>query len=98
MAPEDLTPAQPVAPLEYTKDLSCPLLGLFGLEDRSPTPAQVDLQEEELKKYGKSYEFHRYPNAGHGFFYQDRPNYRQDQAVDGWQKLFAFLEKYLRTA
>jgi carboxymethylenebutenolidase len=96
MAPEELTPAQPVSPLEYTKDLSCPLLGLFGLADRSPTPVQVDLHEEELKKYSKRYEFHRYPNAGHGFFYQDRPNYRQEQAVDGWNKTFAFLEKYLK--
>ena len=23
------------------------------------------------------------------------PNYRQEQAVDGWQKIFAFLEKQL---
>ena len=36
-----------------------------------------------------------YPNAGHGFFYYDRPAYRPEQAVDGWQKVFAFLEKYL---
>jgi carboxymethylenebutenolidase len=36
-----------------------------------------------------------YPKAGHGFFYYHRPNYRQEQAVDGWQKVFAFLEKYL---
>jgi carboxymethylenebutenolidase len=38
-----------------------------------------------------------YPDAGHGFFYYHRPNYRQQQAVDGWGKIFAFLEKYLRT-
>ena len=49
-----------------------------------------------MKKYGKTYEFHRYDGAGHGFFYYHRPNYRQAQAVDGWQKVFAFLEKYLR--
>jgi carboxymethylenebutenolidase len=38
-----------------------------------------------------------YPKAGHGFFYYDRPNYRQEQAVDGWKKLFAFLETHLQT-
>jgi carboxymethylenebutenolidase len=70
-------------------------LGLFGDEDTSPSPEQVNLHEAELKKYGKQYEFHRYPNAGHGFFYYHRPNYRQAQAVDGWEKVFAFLEKYL---
>ena len=96
MAQSELTPRQPVAPIDYTQDLSCPLLGLFGEEDHSPTPEQVAQHERELQKHGKTYEFHMYPKAGHGFFYYDRPNYRQEQAVDGWQKLFAFLEKYLR--
>lgn len=91
----DLTPSQPVAPLAYTADLGCPLLGLFGQDDRSPSPEQVAVHEQELQKYGKVYEFHMYPGAGHGFFYHDRPNYRQEQAVDGWKKLFAFLEKHL---
>ena len=97
MAPNELTPKQPVAPIDYTKDLSCPLLGIFGEEDQNPTPAQVAQLEQELKAHGKTYEFHMYPKAGHGFFYYDRPNYRQEQAVDGWKKLFAFLETNLRT-
>ena len=92
---DELTAKQPVAPIDYTKDLSCPLLGLFGEEDANPTPAQVDQHEEELKKHNKTYEFHMYPNAGHGFFYYDRAAYRQEQAVDGWGKLFAFFEKHL---
>jgi carboxymethylenebutenolidase len=95
MAKEDLTPNRPVSPIEYTKDLSCPILGLFGEEDKSPTPEQVALHEAELKKHNKVYEFHMYPKAGHGFFYYDRAAYRQEQAVDGWKKTFAFLEKYL---
>jgi len=95
MPPENLTAKQPVAPIDYTKDLSCPLLGLFGEEDQSPTPEQVAQHEQELKHHGKTYEFHMYPGAGHGFFYYHRPNYRQEQAVDGWQKIFTFLEKYL---
>ena len=68
---------------------------LFGNDDQAPTAAQVNQHEEELKKHGKTYEFHRYDGAGHGFFYYDRPAYRQEQAVDGWKKVFAFLEKYL---
>ena len=92
-SPQELTPKQPTAPVEYTKDLSCPVLGLFGEEDKSPTPQQVAKLENELKKYGKTYEFHMYPKAGHGFFYYDRPSYRQEQAIDGWNKIFAFLEK-----
>jgi carboxymethylenebutenolidase len=95
MSGEELTPKQPVAPIDYTKDLSCPLLGLFGEEDKGPTPEQVARHERELQTHGKTYEFHMYPGAGHGFFYYDRPAYRQQQAVDGWKKVFAFLETHL---
>lgn len=96
MNDSELTPNQPVAPLSYTKDLSAPLLGLFGEEDHGPTPEQVAIHEAELKKYAKQYEFTLYPGAGHGFFYQHRPAYRQEQAVDGWNRIFAFLEKHLK--
>ena len=95
MSKEELTPKQPVAPLDYSADLACPLLGLFGEEDRSPTPEQVAQHEQVLAQLGKAYEFHMYPGAGHGFFYYDRPNYRQGPAVDGWGKVWAFLEKWL---
>ena len=96
MSKEELTEKQPVAAIEFTKDLSCPLLGLFGNDDKNPPPAQVDLHEAELKKHGKQYEFHRYDGAGHGFFYYDRPMYRQEQAVDGWKKVFAFFATHLK--
>lgn len=94
-AKDRLTNAQPVSPHEYSKDLSCPLLGLFGNEDQNPPRAQVDEHEALLKQLGKNYEFHRYDNAGHGFFYWDRAMYRQEQAIDGWKKVYAFLEKHL---
>ena len=64
-------------------------------DDQSPSPEQVDVHEAALKEHGKSYEFHMYDDAGHGFFYYDRSPYRQEQAVDGWQKIFAFLPKHL---
>ena len=95
MGAEDLTSARPQAPLDFTSDLDAPLLGLFGNEDRSPSPEQVDQHEALLKQLGKNYEFHRYDDAGHGFFYDNRPNYRQEQATDGWQKVWDFLGRTL---
>jgi carboxymethylenebutenolidase len=95
MEEKDLSPNFPVAPLDYTKDLNIQLLGIFGEDDHSPTPAQVAIHEEALKKHGKQYEFHMYPDAGHGFFYHHRPNYRQAQAVDGWAKIFTFFSEHL---
>lgn len=92
---DDRPEKQPVPPIDYTADLRCPLLGLFGNDDQAPPPDQVDQHEAALKQHGKDYDFHRYDGAGHGFFYYDRPPYRQEQAVDGWQKIWAFLEKHL---
>ena len=93
MTPDQLTEKSPVAPIDYTPDLPCPILGLFGEEDQSPTPEHVAIHEAALKEHGKEYEFHMYPDAGHGFFYYNRPNYRQAQAVDGWEKIWAFLAR-----
>jgi len=81
--------------VDKTPSLSCPLLGLFGEEDSNPSPAQVAELEEALKENGKTYEFHSYPNAGHGFFAVNRPGYRVEAATDGWEKIFAFYGKYL---
>ena len=96
MAPDQLNQKRPVSPIDLTKDLSCPLLGLFGNDDQGPSPEQVNQHEEELKKHGKTYEFHRYDGAGHGFFYYDRPAYRQQQAMDAWGKIFTFLGDHLQ--
>ena len=96
-AKEDLTPARPVAPIDYTEKLGCPLLGIFGNEDQSPTPEQVNRHEEELKKYGKNYTFHRYDGASHGFWYYHTERYRPTQAMDAWNKVFEFFGEHLRS-
>ena len=90
-----LTPRQPVDPVDYTKDLSCPLLGLFGKEDKRPAPEHVAKIEAELKKSGKVYELHSFDNTGHSFFATDRPDYRPASAAEGWKHIFAWYEKYL---
>ena len=95
MAESELNDNFPVAPVDYTADLSCPVLGLFGEEDTSPSPEQVEIHEAALKKHGKDYEFHMYAGAGHGFFYYHREVYCQEQAVDGWRKILDFLPKHL---
>jgi carboxymethylenebutenolidase len=93
--PDQLTPRQPVAPIEYTAGLACPLLGLFGNDDTNPSPTDVDATAAELERLGKTYLFHRYDGAGHAFFTVDRPVYRPAAAADGWQRVFAFFEQYL---
>ena len=92
----ELTPQRPVSPIDMTKDLNAPLLGLFGNDDQNPSPDQVNQHEEELKKQGKKYEFHRYDGAGHAFWYYHAPAYRQQQAMDAWNKVFTFFAENLK--
>ncbi|MBQ1811686.1 MAG: dienelactone hydrolase family protein [Erysipelotrichaceae bacterium] len=96
MSPEQLSPARPVSPIDNAKDLKCPLLGIFGNDDKHPDPQEVDKTEEVLKLYEKNYEFHRYDGAGHGFWYYDKAMYRQEQAMDSFNKVIAFFDKYLK--
>jgi carboxymethylenebutenolidase len=85
-----------VTPLvDRAADLTCPLLGLFGADDKMPTPEQVDELEQALKAQGKTYEFHTYENAGHAFFAVNRPAYRPEAAADGWKRIFDWFGRYL---
>ena len=77
-------------------DLQCPLLGLFGAEDKYPSPEHVAELEAELTRLGKDFEFHSYEGAGHSFFSTDRPAYRPEAATDGWRRVFAFFERHLQ--
>jgi carboxymethylenebutenolidase len=94
--PEQLTPRQPVAPVDLIGNLRAPLLGIYGNDDQSPSPADVDRFEQALQANGKTYTFHRYDGAGHGFMYWDRPAYRPQQAMDAWGKLVAFFGQNLQ--
>ena len=87
----------PVSPIDYITSLSIPLLGLFGNDDQNPSPQKVTELEAELKKWRKNYEFHRYDGAGHSFWSYDRPAYRQQQAMDAWQKTLSFFDKHLKS-
>jgi carboxymethylenebutenolidase len=81
--------------LHLAKDLSCPLLGLFGADDQYPTPEQTAELARELTTQEKTHEFHTYEGAGHAFFAVDRPSYRPEAATEGWQRIWEWFGRYL---
>jgi carboxymethylenebutenolidase len=81
--------------LDIAPDLRCPLLGLFGAEDKHPSPDATAVLEGALAKAGKSYEFHTFEGAGHAFFAADRPSYNVQAANEGWQRIWSFLDTHL---
>ena len=85
--------ARPI--IDLAPQLSCPLLGLFGAEDKFPSPDQVAELDRVLADLGKPHEFHSFDNAGHGFFAVDRPSYRVEAANEGWRLIFDFYGRLL---
>jgi carboxymethylenebutenolidase len=86
--------ARPI--VDLASQLSCPLLGLFGADDKFPAPEEVAQLDKVLTEAGKEHEFHTYEGAGHAFFSVDRPAYRPEAAVDGWARIGEFYGRLLR--
>lgn len=75
--------------------LRAPLLGLFGAQDKTPSPEHVRELEELLTQHDKPHELHTYDEAGHAFFAVDRPSYRVAAANDGWERIATFFDTHL---
>ena len=81
--------------IDRAPKISCPILGLFGVEDTRPSPDEVAQIDAELTRLGKEHEFHSFQNAGHGFFAVDRTMYRVEAAVEGWRLILDFYGRHL---
>ncbi len=91
-APEGVAPA-----FEVLKNIKCPVIGFFGLEDKLIPVHDIDRIEAELARAEVRHEFHRYPEAGHAFCNFDMPeDYREAACGDAWEHTVAFLEKELK--
>jgi carboxymethylenebutenolidase len=93
--PPEGFPLQVPQLLDIAPDLRCPLLGLFGAEDKHPSPEATGVLADALSKAGKDFEFHTFDGAGHGFFSPDRPSYRVEAANEGWQRIWSFFGTHL---
>jgi carboxymethylenebutenolidase len=75
--------------------LTAPVLGLFGAQDKFPSPEQVEELDAILTEQGTPHEFHSYEGAGHAFFAVNRPSYNVAAAIDGWERIAAFYGTHL---
>ena len=93
--PPEGFPLQVTNLVDQLPNLRAPLLGLFGNEDKYPSPEQVDELDQILTRDDKPHEFHRYDGAGHAFFAVDRPSYNVAAATDGWERIETFYTTHL---
>jgi len=87
---------QPVIGFDVAKGITCPFLGLFGEEDKNPTPEDVRKFEALLKPHNPNVEIVTYPKAGHAFHADYRQSYRAEAAKDGWTRCVGWFNRYLR--
>jgi len=83
--------------LDAVKNITAPVLGNYAGLDK-PITSQVPRLAEEMKKYGKSYDYKIYPDAPHAFNSDVRPDrYRPEAAKDAWNRTLAFFKQHLQS-
>ncbi len=89
----------PRHPLDLAAQLKAPVLGLYGGQDGGIPLTDVNQMKDALTDAGrhgnaaaKGSEFVVYPQAPHAFHADYRPSYRQDAAVDGFQRALAWFK------
>jgi carboxymethylenebutenolidase len=87
---------QPVSGFDVAKNITCPFLGLFGEEDKNPTPEDVRKFEALLNQHNPNVEIVIYPNAAHAFHADYRQSYRPEAAKDAWTRCVTWFNRYLR--
>jgi len=76
----------------HLENLHGPVLGFFGENDTSVTPAVAGALEKELKHLGKTVTFHICKGAGHAFFNDTRPTaYHEEHAKKSWGEMLDFF-------
>jgi carboxymethylenebutenolidase len=85
----------PQTVMDRVADIRSPILGLYGAKDAGVPIADVEKFFAALKAQGTPSELVVYPEAGHGFHADFRPdNYRKADAEDGWERMLAWFAKY----
>lgn len=85
-----------VPPTDNLKYLLCPILFIHGAQDGWITKAEAERLRQGLAQFGRPGEVRSYPDAGHAFFNDTRPDaYRPEEAQDAWRRTLAFLRTHL---
>jgi carboxymethylenebutenolidase len=83
-----------VPPLDAVKELKCPVLGLYGGQDKGIPAADIEAMREAIKAAGKTAEIIVYPDSQHGFLADYRPSYDPKASADAWAKMLAFFKAH----
>lgn len=83
------------SPFERSANLSCPLQGHFGADDKNPSPEDMQKIDAELNSLKKPHEFYSYRDAGHAFMDSTKESYRRHAEEASWPRTLEFFGRYL---
>lgn len=84
------------SPLARTGEINCPIYLFFGEKDALIPPDHVAQVRKALTDGKKNFQMKVYPEAGHGFFCDERGSYHADSAKDAWEKFKSFFAQHLK--
>lgn len=90
------TANRPTPVIDLVPKLSCPLYVVCGEEDANPSPGHAEQLRQRLQQAGKTFTLDMFKNAGHAFFADYRPSYREKAAFELWPKMVAFFDHHLK--
>ncbi len=85
---------QPHTPLDRAAGLRCPLLGLYGGEDKSISQKDVGEAADRAREAGHTVSIKVFADAGHGFHADYRDSYNKADAEAGWADALAWFKQY----
>jgi carboxymethylenebutenolidase len=86
---------KPFLPIEITRMITTPYLGVFAETDSLISTADIDQLREDLADNPNA-EITVYPGTEHAFFNDHRESYHADAAARSWDLVRTFLERHLR--
>lgn len=82
--------------IEVAAGFRTPWLGLFGDRDEYIPVEEVERLREAAAHAPVPTDVIRYPDAGHDFYCEDRPeHYHEESAAAAWTRTLAFFQKHL---
>ena len=84
---------RPESNMDKLKSIQCDVIGFFGNQDQSPSPAMVNEFENNMKLAGKHLSVNRY-EANHGFANPSNPSFNPTATADAYTKAIAFLKAH----
>jgi len=86
---------RPQHPVDIAGAVHCPVLGLYGGQDRGIPLETIEAMRAALIAGGEDESrIDVFPGSGHAFFADYRASYNADDAHEGWRRALAFLRQH----